>query len=334
MGNTVLLTITGAIASNIAIKSLKKMGFRLVGCEASPKEWRVGSTKVDVFYQAPMISDRETYLSFIQEVCIKENVEYVIPFIDTEIDLFSENREWFDEHGVKLCISDSETIKILRNKKLLADFIANNCPEISYIPTKFLRDIRKPEWDFPVVGKPYNGRSSIGLHYIHNPGQWDEFCHHVNKDTYIVEPFISGPIVMVEIIRQPDTHKIVAMSRRELTSTPHGLSTTAYVFQDELLERNAKELADKLGIRGNVNFEYILDPDGQYHFVECNPRFSAGCAFSCIGGYDIVKNHIKCFMGQEIDDYHFKHTMVIARQVEEVLTSVGIEVPYCDTIKN
>ena len=37
------------------------------------------------------------------------------------------------------------------------------------------------------------------------------------------------------------------------------------------------ELADKLNVLGDVNFEYILDKNGTYHFVECNPRFSAGC---------------------------------------------------------
>jgi len=334
MAECVLLTITGAVATDVAVRSLRKMGFRLVGCESNPREWRVGSMEVDVFYQAPRISDSRAYLGFIRQVCLREHVSYVIPFLDTEVDLFSENREWFDEHGIRLCISGSETIRILRNKKSLADFIAANCPEIRHIPTAYLRDTVMPEWDFPVVCKPCNGRSSNGLRYIRSRTEWMSFIRHADMDTYIVEPFISGPVVMVEVIRQPDTHKSVAMSRRELMSTPHGLSTSVYIFRDGQLERNALVLADRLDIRGNVNFEYIMDPDGQYHFVECNPRFSAGCAFSCLGGYDIVKNHIRCFMGQDIDDYRFKGTMVIARRFEEVVTVAGTVVPYCDTVKN
>ncbi len=333
MADTVLLTVTGAVAADVAIRSLKSMGFRIVGTGMTPIGWTVGSAKVDVYYQVPWIADHEAYIAVIKDVCIKEDVSFVIPFIDTEVDLFSENRGWFDEHGIKICISSSETIRILRNKKALEDFIADNCPEINHIPTVFLHDIDRPKWAFPVVCKPYNGRSSQGLHYIYNESEWQRFSREAHNGTYIVEPFISGPIIMVEIIRQPDTHKVVAMSRRELMSTTHGLSITAYIFQDELLEDNSINLAEKLDIRGNVNFEYIMDSDGRYHFVECNPRFSAGCAFSCIGGYDIIKNHIKCFCGQEIDDYQFKQTMVIARRFEEVVTSVGSEVPYCDTIK-
>lgn len=331
MGISILLTVTGAVSADIAIKSFKRMGFRIVGCDSHPKEWVVGSNEVDVFYQAPLIKDGEKYLEFIKDICMREHISYIVPMIDIEVDLFSENREWFDDRHITLCISGRQTIDILRNKKRLSDFIATEYPEIKSIPTKMLRDVDNLEWDFPIVCKPYNGRSSQGLRYINNAEEWDEFKSTADKDLYIVEPFIEGPIVMVEVVRQPETHQVVAMCRRELMSTPHGLSTTVYIYQDRLLEERSKVLADKLNIVGNVNFEFILDPHGEYHFVECNPRFSAGCEFSCIGGYDCVENHIKCFMGQEIEAYHFKHSMVIARQYEEVLTAVGKEVPYCKT---
>lgn len=334
MDKTVLLTITGAVSADIATRSFRRMGYKLVGCDSHPKEWIVGSNEVDKFYQAPLVSDGDNYLAFIKDICLKENISYVVPFIDIEVDLFSENREWFDEHDIKLCISPKDTIKILRNKKKLADFIAKEYPAIKSIPTKVLRDIDSLEWDFPVVCKPYNGRSSQGLKYIHNQEEWNEFCATADKDLYIVEPFIDGPIVMVEIVRQPDTKQTVAMCRRELMSTPHGLSTTVYVYEDKSLEERSRILAEKLNIVGNVNFEYILDPQGEYHFVECNPRFSAGCEFSCFGGYEVAENHLRCFTGEKIDDYHFKHPMVIARRYEEVLTSVGKEIPYCQTNKN
>jgi len=239
MNKTALLTVTGAVSADIVTRSLRRMGFKLIGCDSHPKEWIVGSNEVDVFYQAPLISDNEAYLAFIKEICIKENVAYILPFIDIEVDLFSENREWFDEHNIKLCMSGKETISILRNKKKLADFIAKECPDTRSIPTEILRDITELQWDFPVVCKPYNGRSSQGLRYIHNQEEWDEFRKEADKDLYIVEPFVDGPVVMVEIVRQPNTHKVVAMTRRELMSTPHGLSTTVYIYEDKELEESA-----------------------------------------------------------------------------------------------
>lgn len=329
---TALITSTGSVAADIALKSLKRMGFRVVGCNMYPKEWIVESCEVDVFYQSPPISDGEKYLQFMKELCAKEAVDYVLPMIDYEIDLLTTVRSWFEERGIVLCMSSNESLEILRNKKKLADFVAENCPKTKSIPTKILRDIEQLEWDFPVVCKPYNGRSSQGLRYIYNKQEWEEFVKTADKDKYIVEPFIDGPIVMVETVRQAETNKVATMTRRELMSTAHGLSTTVLVFQDKQLEESTKILAEKLDVRGDVNFEYILDPDGVYHLVECNPRFSAGCEFSCMGGYDCIENHMKCFMGKPIEDYHFKHNMIIARKYEEYITAVDQDVEYSNTV--
>ena len=35
---------------------------------------------------------------------------------------------------------------------------------------------------------------------------------------------------------------------------------------------------------------------------------------------------------KEIEDYHFKHNMIIARKYEEYVTAVDVEIPYFNTI--
>ena len=329
---SVLVTSTGSVATDITIKSLKRMGYRVVGCNIYPKEWIVESCEMDNFYQVPPVKETQSYLNKIKEICINEDIKFIFPMIDYEIDLYTKNRSWFEEHNIVLCISPDHSLQYTRNKKKLQDFIKNNCPKTNSIPTKLLKDIDELEWDFPVVCKPYNGRSSQGLKYINNKEEWDEFIQNADKETYIVEPYIDGPLVMVEIVRQKNPHNVVAMTRRELMCTPHGCSTTVLVYQDKELEEASKELADKLDVLGDINFEYIQAKDGKYYLVECNPRFSAGCEFACIGGYDCIENHLKCFLGQPIENYYFKHNMIIARKYEEYITAVDIEVPYCNTV--
>lgn len=330
--DSVLITSTGSVATDITIKSLKRMGYRIVGCNIYPREWIVESCEMDSFYQIPPVVNSEEYLSAVKEICIKERIKFIFPMIDYEIDLFTTNREWFVKHEVTLCISPAESLKIIRNKAMLQEFVKENCPRINTIPTKYLKDIIELEWDFPVVCKPYNGRSSQGLKYIYTQQEWENFRKNADQESYIVEPFIEGPLVMVEIVRQKDPHKVVAMTRRELMSTPHGCSLTVLVYQDKVLEETTMDMADKLGVWGDVNFEYILGKDGKYYLVECNPRFSAGCEFACIGGYDCIENHLKCFLGKEIENYHFKHNMIISRKYEEYVTAVDIDVPYCNTV--
>jgi len=228
-------------------------------------------------------------------------------------------------------MSPKESLDIIRNKKTLAEFIEINCPDTLSIPTKKMADIEDLEWSFPIVCKPYNGRSSQGLRYIYTNAEWEKAKKEVEQESYIVQPYISGPRIVVEIVRQDTPNKVIAMTRRELISTPHGCSLTVLTYQDKKLEKAASNLANALGVIGDVNFEYILDDDGSYHFIECNPRFSAGCEFSCMSGYDCIENHIKCFIGQEIEDYHFKHNMIIARKYEEFVTATNIDVPYGKT---
>ena len=54
MNKTALLTVTGAVSADIVTRSLRRMGFKLIGCDSHPKEWIVGSNEVDVFYQASL----------------------------------------------------------------------------------------------------------------------------------------------------------------------------------------------------------------------------------------------------------------------------------------
>lgn len=329
---SILVTSTGSVATDITYKSLKRMGYRVVGCNIYPKEWIVESCEMDMFYQVPPVTKNQEYLQAIKEICKTENIKYIFPMIDYEIDLYTKNREWFDNNGVVLCISPDSSLEYTRNKMKLQEFVLCHCPNTNSIPTKYLKDIEELEWNFPVVCKPFNGRSSQGLKYIYSQEEWEAFKESADKDTYIVEPFIDGPLVMVEVVRQADPHKVVAMTRRELMVTPHGCSTSVLVYQDKALEEASKELADKLNVLGDVNFEYIMAEDGTYYLVECNPRFSAGCEFACIGGYDCIENHMKCFLGKEIEDYHFRHNMIIARKYEEYLTAVDVDVPYCNTV--
>lgn len=328
---TALITSTGSVAADIVCKSLKRMGFRVVGCNIYPKEWIVESCEVSVFYQAPPVAKADEYLNFMKELCIKEKIQYLLPMIDYELDLLSVNRSWFDEHGITLCMSPTSTLDIIRNKKKLSDYVEKHCTFIKSIPTVYLKDIDQPEWTFPIVCKPNDGRSSQGLRYIHSLSEWNDFKATAENGKYIVEPFIDGPRVVVEVIRDAQHCKTVAMVRRELLSTPHGCSLTVLLYEDQSLENEVKQLADGLGIEGDVNFEFILDSDGIYHLIECNPRFSAGCEFSCMGGYDCVENHMKSFMGEEIEEYHFKHNMIIARKYEEYITATNVEVDYCKT---
>lgn len=320
--SNVLLTSIGSVAADITIKSLKRLGHRVVGTDIYPREWVVDAYNVDAFYRVPLVSEAEAYISAIHDICESEHIDYLIPLIDPEVDLFNVNRGWFEEHGVILCISTKRSLDIIRNKKSLQDFIEAEVPDINGIPTLMVSEADELPWSFPVVVKPYDGRSSQGREYINSDEEWATYKEKRADSRSIVEPFVSGSLVMVEVVRQESTGKCVCVTRRELLSTPHGCGTTVRVYSDPELEAASRALAEHLGINGCVNFEFIRHEDGRHFLVECNPRYSAGLEFSCLAGYDCVANHLDCFGGRVIDGFEMGAPITVARKYEEYVTSV------------
>lgn len=101
------------------------------------------------------MSDADAYLSKVHEICENERIDYFIPLIDPEVDLLNESRAWFEEHNVTLCISTKRSLDIIRNKKILQDFIKSEVPEVNGIPTLMVDATDKLPWEYPVVVKPY-----------------------------------------------------------------------------------------------------------------------------------------------------------------------------------
>ena len=49
--------------------------------------------------------------------CIKENIKLIIPLIDDELSLLSENLKTFDDLGTKVLVSNHKTNLIYSNKE-------------------------------------------------------------------------------------------------------------------------------------------------------------------------------------------------------------------------
>ena len=317
----VLLTAIGSSSADIAIAELKNNGYYVIGCDIYPAEWVANALDVDVFYNAPRVSNPREYMDFVQDICIKEEINYIFPLTDVEVDFYNCHRDWFDKQGIKVCISSYETLSLCRNKKKIEEFLKDT-DIVKTIPTQLLTDMSFAPEEYPVICKPFDGRSSEGLKCICSEEEWKEFLKQPNLDKYIVQPFVTGNIVTVDVVRQADGAKTVAIPRIELLRTQNGLGTSVYVFSDAALEQMCIRLADKLNVIGCVNFEFIKDENNTYHFLECNPRFSGGVKFSCMSGYSCIINHIKAFDNREIDCKTAVKPMYIARKYQEYITMI------------
>ena len=319
---TALVTAIGSFSADIVIKNLKKIGFKVIGSDIYSRELIVDAYNVSEFYQVPKVVNESEYLEAINYICKNEKITHILPSTDVEVDFFNRNRECFEGQNIVICVSPSKTINICRNKKLQQEFIDNNVECIHSIPTSYLSDCETVPYSFPMICKPLDGRSSQGLRFIYTIEDWNAVKASNDSDKLVIQPKISGNVITVDVVRNQGGTTIIAVPRLELLRTQNGAGTSVKIFHDQVLEDNCKVLADKLGVVGCVNFEFLLDENGIYHYIECNPRFSGGVEFTCLAGYDCICNHIRAFENSSLDDFQLSRTMYIARKYEEYVTSI------------
>jgi carbamoyl-phosphate synthase large subunit len=312
---TALVTAIGSFSAGCSVKSLKEIGYQVVGCDIYDGRWIAETENVDRFYQVPKAVEEEAFLEVLLDICKREKITKIIPSTDVEVDFFNKYRIAFEEKYITICISGKETLDICRNKKRQQELLSQREGFSSAIPTAAYTEGMELPFSFPMVCKPLDGRSSQGLTYVRDEKEWAHFTRTADS-RYIIQPYIEGDIVTVDVIRQRDGQKTVAIPRKELLRTLNGAGTSVKVFSDEKLEEECRKIAELLDIKGCVNFEFIQYED-RYYFIECNPRFSGGIAFSCIAGYDCIHNHMRCFKNKEIEDQPQIKEMYIARKYEE-----------------
>lgn len=296
------------------INKLHEVGHKIIGCDIYPREWHFEASLCDIFRQAPFATSPNEYISFLVNLAKCNNVKYIIPLTDLEIDVINRHREVFENNGMVLCMPSTEVLSIVRDKYALYNFFLDD----AFVPSieSHLNDIGISDIKIPCVAKPRCGRSSEGLMYIHSQNELKTLG---GKQNYIIQDFKPGSIFTVDYVRNNKSNRDFLVGREELLRTKNGAGLTVRIVNDESLYELVSYIDNKLCINGCVNMEFIKS-DNKYFLIDINPRFSAGVAFSLLAGYDMVNNHLNCFSGKDImPGVAFKTTIMVKKYVEHII---------------
>lgn len=314
---TALVTAIGSFSADAVLRTLRREGWRIIGTDIYEADWVAASLMVDAFYQAPYASDEEKYLAFIKEICAREKVERILPLIDVEVDVLNRHRAEIETGDCRICMSPEESIRTLRDKwamtalvrAVLADSSTEIRKAVRTIPTERASELDFENVEYPIILKPVDGRSSSGLYRIYQEDQLGFALSSIMDPTkledtslehYLVQPMIKGHVVTVDVIRDAAGH-CTAVPREELLRTPNGAGLSVRVFEDATLEAACRAIAERAAVLGCVNFEFIKgEGSGVYYFIECNPRFSGGVAFTELAEVPAVHLHLEIFDGKAI----------------------------------
>lgn len=228
------------------------------------------------------ISD-SNYINELLKICKDENIDLVIPTIDTDLLLLSQNKNEFLKIGTRVLISDEDKIQICRDKRKTADYF-NDC---GLLTPKTYDNVEKYNKGFPCFIKPLNGSSSINAFKVENAADLQLFSSRV--DDYIIQPYIHGIEYTVDIFCDFNGNATCITPRIRL-AVRSGEVLKTQISNDSQIIEECKLLTEKFKPCGPITVQLIHEQTtGKNYYIEINPRFGGGAPLSILAGANSVR---------------------------------------------
>lgn len=161
--NNVLITSAGKRVSLVKLFKETLASLSLSSCvyttDMNPLLAPAGIVS-DKCFSVPRVTD-PSYIDILLEICRENDIKVIIPTIDTELLVLSENINKLQEFGITPVISESSFIQVCRDKRNTASYLEN-------LGIRVPKPIDKYNPVFPLFAKPYDGSLSQDLYVIRN----------------------------------------------------------------------------------------------------------------------------------------------------------------------
>jgi carbamoyl-phosphate synthase large subunit len=317
--NNILITSAGRRVSLVKafVNATKKLKIKskVFITDLNPNRMAPASFFADKSFKIGFFSD-SNYMSDLLKICIDNKVKIIIPTIDTELLLYSKSKHFFEEHGIRIIVSEIELIKTLRNKILTNDFFNNlniNTPTI----------FNKNNLVFPVFLKPIDGSNSNGIYRADNineikPSDLDSANILIleNIDSKYYDEYT------VDLYYDKSSHLKCVVPRIRL-KVVGGESFQGITKKNEVFEFVKDKLHFLNGAIGCLTLQLFSNKDKPEDIlgIEINPRFGGGYPFSLNAGANFPEFILREYLLNEkinfFDDW--KHNCLNLRFTDEVV---------------
>ena len=272
----VLITSAGkrVVLVQIFQKTFRELGFdaKVFTTDMKPGLAPAGVVSDECFPVPRCTAD--TFVDSILKICEDNNVGVIIPTIDPELIILSENRQRFKDIGVELMLSDSDFIRICRDKRKTAVYF--NGKGIA-VP----KELDKYHPVFPMFAKPYDGSLSTNIHIIKNN---DALTREILEDEklifmeYIDREEYKEFTVDMYFGKDNQVKSIVPRERIEVRAGEVNKGITRKNYIVDFLKQHMGCLP---GVRGCICVQlFYRESDNDIKGIEINPRFGGGYPLS------------------------------------------------------
>lgn len=270
----------------------------------------------DVRLQVPAVY-AENYVDVTLDICKQYHVDAVISLNDLELPILAENKQRFEEQGVKVIVSDPEVIDICFDKYKTAQWVESlglNAPK-TYVRLADAKEaLTNGEIAFPLFMKPRWGSGSIGLESIADMEELDIYYNLLLKkikktilatasvgDEYImIQEKLTGDEFGLDVMNDLEGNHIAVSVKQKLAMRAGETDKAVTVDLPEVREMGAT-IGRSLKHIGNLDVDIMQRANGDYCVLELNPRFGGGFPFSYEAGVNLPLAIIKWLRGENVE---------------------------------
>lgn len=256
------------------------------------------------------------YIQNLLDICVAEHIDLLIPTIDTDLLVLSENRDKFEAIGTRVMISDPDKIRICRDKNNTSQFFVD-CGLHAPMPVNDWREYRA---GYPAFIKPKDGSSSINAFKVENEEELEVYAGQV--EDYIVQPFVSGREYTIDIFCDWNGEPISIVPRERL-QVRAGEVLKTQICMDKTMIEEAKTLCKAFKPCGPITVQLIRDKVGIDWFIEINPRFGGGAPLSMKAGARSAEAILRLMDGENAGEYEISDGAVYSRFDQSVCITEG-----------
>lgn len=236
----------------------------------------------DKYFQVPKVTAPE-YIGCLLSLCIENNIEMVIPTIDTELAILAENKSLFDNEGIKLIVPSIDFVKTCRDKRITNTFFEQR-------NINFPKSIDKNNPTFPLFIKPYDGSLSSNIYIINKLDELTEF--HLSNEKFMFMEVIDRKIYdeyTIDLYYGAD-NKIKCIIPRKRISIRAGEILKGITRKNAIVDFLYHRLEYIEGVIGCITLQlFYSEIKHEIIGIEINPRFGGGYPLSYHAGGNYPK---------------------------------------------
>lgn len=341
---TILLTACGAQFAPGLVNCLKDNGeryIRIVGVDMHYDKTLLSI--YDSIYEVPNASDPQ-YIERLLEICVKEKVDVVLPFMSAELIPLLDNIKAFENVGTKVATGDRESIETTTNKLLFYQFLKDNGLKVpKFAPIRKATELKAaceiagyPE--YPVCVKATELSGSRGIRIV-DPSQsrfdilfnekpnsfvttFEDLQNTLNERDEIPEmmamEYLPGEEGSVDLIA--DHGEIIYMAYRESNVNLASIPQEATLVYNEEAYQIAKKVVKSLGLHGSADLDFKYDRNGHPVLMEINPRIAATMQIFKEGGLNLPYLRIKQILGENLPKIEIQYGIKMKRRYLEMFS--------------